>query len=157
MLGFDAAGVVLFHMRGRKRINLGDNGDAEMQAAVRAAMLAQAGLTAAEDVFALGGGLDDQLGGVMAGLMQAQLAEAQVELDLRDRIAHHTVIFASRYRELLDDIFTGSTLPDDFSLYVHAPTVTDPSLAPDGCDAFYVLSPVPHLDSPTDWSTAAKR
>lgn len=42
------------------------------------------------------------------------------------------------------------------SLYLHRPTATDPSLAPDGCDAFYVLSPVPHLDSGTDWKTMAE-
>lgn len=60
-------------------------------------------------------------------------------------LAHHTVVFGPRYRGLLDDIFKGTTLPDDFSLYLHAPTVTDPSLAPPGCGTFYVLSPVPNL------------
>ena len=74
----------------------------------------------------------------------------------RDRLAHHTVLFGSRYEELLDDIFHGAHLPDDFSLYLHAPTVTDPSLAPSGCDAFYVLSPVPHLGNASlDWSALA--
>lgn len=63
----------------------------------------------------------------------------------REQLAHHTVLFGPRYRGLLTDIFHGSTLPEDFSLYLHAPTVTDPSLAPAGCDSFYVLSPVPHL------------
>ena len=47
-------------------------------------------------------------------------------------------------------------LAEDFSLYLHRPTATDPSLAPPGCDAFYVLSPVPHLDSGTDWAAAAE-
>jgi phytoene desaturase len=60
-------------------------------------------------------------------------------------IAHHMVIFGPRYRELLSDIFQNGILADDFSLYLHAPTVTDASLAPDGCEGFYVLSPVPHL------------
>ncbi len=60
-------------------------------------------------------------------------------------LAHHMVIFGPRYKELLADIFHNGTLADDFSLYLHAPTVTDPSLAPDGCEGFYVLSPVPHL------------
>ena len=55
--------------------------------------------------------------------------------------------------ELLDDIFDRKVLADDFSLYLHRPTATDPSLAPDGCDAFYVLSPVPHLDSGIDWAS----
>jgi phytoene desaturase len=74
----------------------------------------------------------------------------------RDHIAHHTVLFGPRYKGLLDEVFHGSRLPDDFSLYLHAPTVTDPSLAPPGCDSFYVLSPVPHLGhAPLDWHTVA--
>jgi phytoene desaturase len=73
-----------------------------------------------------------------------------------DEVVHHTVLFGPRYRELLTEIFRGSQLPDDFSLYLHAPTVTDPSLAPPGCGAFYVLSPVPHLDNAAiDWEQAA--
>ncbi len=67
-------------------------------------------------------------------------------------IAHHTVVFGPRYKGLLADIFHGKTLPEDFSLYLHAPHVTDPSLAPAGCGSFYVLSPVPHLgNAPLDW------
>jgi phytoene desaturase len=74
----------------------------------------------------------------------------------RDQVAHHTVLFGPRYKGLLHDIFHGTQLPDDFSLYLHAPTVSDPSLAPPGCDAFYVLSPVPHLGhAPIDWSACA--
>lgn len=76
----------------------------------------------------------------------------------RDQIAHHSVLFGPRYKGLLDEIFRGHALPDDFSLYLHAPTVTDPSLAPEGCDAFYVLSPVPHLgNAPIDWRTTGPR
>jgi phytoene desaturase len=60
-------------------------------------------------------------------------------------VAHHTVLFGARYRELLNEIFHGHDLPGDFSLYLHAPSVTDPSLAPPGGATFYVLSPVPHL------------
>jgi phytoene desaturase len=76
----------------------------------------------------------------------------------RDRIAHHSILFGPRYRGLLDDIFHGHRLPDDFSLYLHAPTVTDPSLAPAGCDSFYVLAPVPHLgNAPLDWEAIAPR
>jgi phytoene desaturase len=52
---------------------------------------------------------------------------------------------------LLDDIFTRKSLSDDFSLYLHRPTATDPSLAPPGCDSWYVLSPVPNLAGKTDW------
>jgi hypothetical protein len=67
--------------------------------------------------------------------------------------AHHTVLFGPRYREMLREIFHGPALPPDFSLYLHQPTVTDPSLAPPGCESFYVLAPVPHLGSaPVDWS-----
>ena len=72
-------------------------------------------------------------------------------------VAHHTILLGTRYKELLADIFKRHILADDFSLYLHRPTATDPSLAPAGCDAFYVLSPVPHLDSGTDWSEAAER
>jgi phytoene desaturase len=56
----------------------------------------------------------------------------------------------------LEDIFNRKKLANDFSLYLHMPTKTDPSLAPEGCEAFYVLSPVPHLDSGTDWTQRAK-
>ncbi|HET9296352.1 MAG TPA: phytoene desaturase [Candidatus Binatia bacterium] len=68
-------------------------------------------------------------------------------------LQHHNIIFGPRYRELLKDIFGRGRLADDFSLYLHAPTRSDPSLAPPGCEAFYVLSPVPHLGKlPVDWS-----
>jgi phytoene desaturase len=73
-----------------------------------------------------------------------------------DEVVHHTVLFGPRYRELLREIFDGPALPDDFSLYLHAPTRTDPSLAPPGCETFYVLSPVPHLGSADlDWDQIA--
>jgi phytoene desaturase len=73
-----------------------------------------------------------------------------------DDVAHHTILLGPRYRELLGDIFDRKHLAEDFSLYLHRPTATDPSLAPEGCDAFYVLSPVPHLDSGTDWERTAE-
>ena len=63
----------------------------------------------------------------------------------RGRVAHHSVLFGPRYRELLQEVFHGARLPPDFSLYLHAPHLTDPSLAPPGGGAFYVLAPVPHL------------
>jgi phytoene desaturase len=73
-------------------------------------------------------------------------------------LAHHDVLFGPRYRGLLDDIFAKGRLSDDFSLYLHAPTVTDPSLAPGGCEAFYVLAPVPHLDKARiDWGVEGPR
>ena len=59
-------------------------------------------------------------------------------------VAHHTIWMGQRYKDLLDDIFHRQTLADDFSLYVHRPTATDPSFAPSGHDSFYVLAPVPH-------------
>ena len=71
-------------------------------------------------------------------------------------VAHHTILLGPRYRELLDDIFTGKSLAEDFSLYLHRPTATDPALAPDGCDSFYVLSPVPNLEADIDWRTQAE-
>ena len=60
-------------------------------------------------------------------------------------LKHHMVLFGPRYRELIGEIFGAAHLPDDFSLYLHAPTITDASLAPPGSSAYYVLSPVPHL------------
>ncbi|MCB9430394.1 MAG: phytoene desaturase [Ardenticatenaceae bacterium] len=72
------------------------------------------------------------------------------------KLAHHNIILGERYRGLLKDIFKNKVLSDDFSLYLHMPTLTDPSMAPDGHEAFYVLSPVPHLGGDIDWTTAAK-
>ena len=71
-------------------------------------------------------------------------------------VPHHMMVLGPRYKELLTDIFKRHHLADDFSLYLHRPTATDPSLAPDGCDTFYALSPVPHLDSGTDWTSFAE-
>jgi len=71
-------------------------------------------------------------------------------------VPHHMMVLGPRYEELLRDIFKRHKLAKDFSLYLHRPTATDPSLAPPGCDAFYVLSPVPHLASGTDWKTHAE-
>jgi len=67
-------------------------------------------------------------------------------------VAHHTIWMGKRYRELLDDIFHKKILADDFSLYLHRPTATDPSFAPEGCDSFYVLCPVPNMQSGIDWT-----
>ena len=74
-----------------------------------------------------------------------------------DEVPHHTILLGPRYKQLLIDIFERKILADDFSLYLHRPTATDNSLAPDGCDAFYVLSPVPHLQSGTDWGVMAEK
>ena len=71
-------------------------------------------------------------------------------------VPHHMLILGPRYEALLRDIFRHHRLAEDFSLYLHRPTATDPSLAPPGCDAFYALSPVPHLDSGTDWAKHAE-
>jgi phytoene desaturase len=68
------------------------------------------------------------------------------------QLQHHTVCFGPRYRGLIDDVFNSDALADDFSLYLHAPCVTDPSLAPEGCGSYYVLAPVPHLGTADiDW------
>jgi len=68
-------------------------------------------------------------------------------------IAHHTIWMGPRYKELLADIFDKKILADDFSLYVHRPTATDDSFAPEGCDSFYVLCPVPNLRGNIDWDS----
>ncbi len=67
-------------------------------------------------------------------------------------VPHHSILLGPRYQGLLEDIFDRKILAKDFSLYLHRPTATDPALAPEGCDAFYVLSPVPHLEAGVDWS-----
>ena len=71
-------------------------------------------------------------------------------------MAHHEILMGPRYKGLLDDIFKHKHLPNDFSLYLHRPTATDTSLSPEGCDSWYVLSPVPHLGGDTDWTQMAK-
>lgn len=72
-----------------------------------------------------------------------------------DDLAHHTILLGPRYRGLLHDIFRRRVLADDFSLYLHAPARTDPTMAPPGKDAFYVLSPVPNTRSGVDWDREA--
>ncbi|MGC2661932.1 MAG: phytoene desaturase [Bryobacteraceae bacterium] len=71
-------------------------------------------------------------------------------------LKHHTIILGNRYRELLDDIFNKKILAEDLSLYLHRPSATDSSMAPDGCDCFYVLAPVPNQKSAIDWTSRAK-
>jgi phytoene desaturase len=73
-----------------------------------------------------------------------------------ENMAHHEILMGKRYKGLLDEIFVDKTLAEDFSLYLHRPTATDASLAPEGCDSWYVLSPVPHLEGKIDWETQAK-
>jgi phytoene desaturase len=69
-------------------------------------------------------------------------------------IPHHMILFGPRYKGLLDDIYEHGVLSEDFSLYLHHPTVTDPSMAPEGCSTFYALAPVPHMGKfPGDWET----
>jgi phytoene desaturase len=69
-----------------------------------------------------------------------------------DRLRHHNIILGPRYEELLTDIFDRLVLPEDFSQYLHIPTLTDPSLAPEGHHAAYTLIPVAHNGSGLDWS-----
>ena len=73
-----------------------------------------------------------------------------------EHMAHHEILMGPRYQGLLNDIFKRKRLANDFSLYLHRPTATDPTLAPAGCDCWYALSPVPHLGSGVDWTTMAK-
>jgi phytoene desaturase len=71
-------------------------------------------------------------------------------------IPHHMILFGPRYAGLLADIYDHGVLSEDFSLYLHHPTVTDPSMAPDGCSTFYALAPVPHMGKlPIDWDEIA--
>lgn len=74
------------------------------------------------------------------------------------QLCHHTVCFGPRYQALIDEIFSGPGLAEDFSLYLHSPCATDPSLAPPGCSSHYVLAPVPHLgNAPVDWEMEGPR
>jgi phytoene desaturase len=73
-----------------------------------------------------------------------------------DDVPHHMMLLGPRYEALLKDIFKNNYLADDFSLYLHRPTATDPAMAPVGCDTFYVLAPVPNLQSGTDWTAYAE-
>ncbi len=71
-------------------------------------------------------------------------------------VPHHMIMLGPRYKALLEDMFGKLKLADDYSLYLHRPSATDPGVAPPGCDAFYVLAPVPHLGSGTDWEAEAE-
>ena len=67
-------------------------------------------------------------------------------------IPHHMILFGPRYKGLLDDIYRHGVLPQDFSIYLHHPTVSDPTMAPEGMSTFYALVPVAHLGKlPVDW------
>lgn len=70
------------------------------------------------------------------------------------QLRHHTLILSERYKGLVDDIFDNKILPDDFSMYLHIPSQTDPLMAPEGCESMYVLIPVPNLESGIDWKKA---
>jgi phytoene desaturase len=71
-------------------------------------------------------------------------------------VAHHSIWMGPRFKELLSEIFDDKKMSEDFSLYVHRPTATDKSFAPEGCESFYVLCPVPNLQGNVDWSTQAE-
>ena len=72
-------------------------------------------------------------------------------------VAHHTIWLGERFRSLLNDIFEKGILTEDFSIYLHRPTATDPSFAPDGCDSFYALCPVPNLQTPINWPVEGEK
>ncbi|WP_425083097.1 phytoene desaturase [Ruegeria profundi] len=73
-------------------------------------------------------------------------------------VGHHTILNGPRYCGLINDIFQNGHLAEDMSLYIHRPSLTDPTAAPEGDDTFYALSPVPHLghDNSVDWATNAE-
>jgi len=71
-------------------------------------------------------------------------------------LLHHTLILSERYKALIKDIFDKQILPDDFSMYLHAPTRTDPNMAPEGAESMYVLIPVSNLAGDIDWSKTKK-
>jgi phytoene desaturase len=73
------------------------------------------------------------------------------------RLLHHTIILSKRYKKLVDDIFDNNILPADFSLYLHTPTKTDPSMAPEGCESIYVLAPVTNMKANVNWETEKEK
>ncbi len=60
-------------------------------------------------------------------------------------LVHHNIYFGTDYDEEMQDIFEKKQLPRDPSWYICAPTRTDPTLAPPGCEALYVLALAPAL------------
>lgn len=72
------------------------------------------------------------------------------------QLKHHTLILSERYKGLIDDIFDNKVLPDDFSMYLHIPSQTDPTMAPEGCESMYILIPVPNLESGINWEKTKK-
>ena len=73
------------------------------------------------------------------------------------QLAHHTLILSERYKGLVNDIFDNKILPDDFSMYLHIPSQTDPSMAPEDCESMYVLIPVPNLESGINWEKTKQK
>lgn len=73
------------------------------------------------------------------------------------KLGHHTIVFSERYKDLVADIVDRAVVPDDFSMYVHAPARTDVSMAPPGGDSLYVLLPVPNLRTAVDWQALGER
>ena len=67
-------------------------------------------------------------------------------------LAHHTILLGHEYRDLLTSIFETGELSRDISVYLHAPTRTDPTFAPSGCESLYALVPVPNLQAGLDWN-----
>jgi phytoene desaturase len=72
------------------------------------------------------------------------------------QLLHHTLILSKRYKHLIHDIFNRHILPDDFSMYLHVPTRTDPTMAPENCESMYILIPVTNLSGNIDWNTCAE-
>ncbi|MGB2359354.1 MAG: phytoene desaturase family protein [Porticoccaceae bacterium] len=72
---------------------------------------------------------------------------------LYPEVAHHSIWMGPRFKQLLEEIFDTKQMSEDFSLYLHRPTATDKTFAPDGCESFYVLCPVPNLQGNVDWNT----
>jgi phytoene desaturase len=71
------------------------------------------------------------------------------------KLLHHTLILSKRYKQLVKDIFDRKILPDDFSMYLHVPTRSDATMAPEGSESMYVLIPVANLEGDIDWSVTA--
>jgi phytoene desaturase len=70
------------------------------------------------------------------------------------QLHHHTIVMPNDFRKVVSQIFDGAGIPEDIALYIHTPTRTDPTMAPEGCESMYVLVPVPNLHTEIDWASA---
>jgi len=93
------------------------------------------------------------------GRVHYSMSAFLIYLGLKKRypqLLHHTLVLSPRYRGLIRDIFDRKVVPEDFSLYLHAPTRSDDTMAPPGCESLYILAPVANLRGGQNWQELAE-